>query len=186
MLFPICYEIGSIKISIIAIHYGIVGKYSSILIFYSMFKMEMTEKVYIAILLLKFFAEVNIKELFESIHNYISDDNMIRKRAISATNGESALFQLNIRDGSLICTGKGNPDWNCSALHGAGRILNRSQAYEQITIEDFQTSMSEIYSESVTDFIRNETLMTYKPAEAIRDTVTIDTIIRSVCNFKAI
>lgn len=143
----------------------------------------------IAILLLKFFADVNITEEFESVHNYISDDNMIRKGAISAANGERCIIPLNMRDGSLICTGKGNTDWNCSAPHGAGRILSRSQAYEQITMEDFQASMSGIYSESVTDFTRDEAPMVYKPAEAIidniGDTVTIDTIIHPIFNFKA-
>lgn len=144
----------------------------------------------IAILLLKFFTNVNIKEEFESIHNYISDDNMIRKGAISATYGEKCIIPLNMRDGSLICTGKGNTDWNCSAPHGAGRILSRSQAYEQITMEDFHASMSGIYSESVTDSTRDEAPMVYKPAEAIvdniGDTVNIDTIIHPIFNFKAV
>ena len=61
-------------------------------------------------------------EAFESVHNYISDDNLIRKGAISAEKGQKCIIPLNMRDGSLICLGKGNPDWNCSAPHGAGRI----------------------------------------------------------------
>lgn len=143
----------------------------------------------ISILLLKFFKEVKIKNEFESVHNYISDDNMIRKGAISAAKGERCIIPLNMRDGSLLCTGKGNTDWNCSAPHGAGRILSRSQAYEQITMEDFEFSMNGIYSESITEFTRDEAPMVYKPAEAIIDnigeTVTIETVIRPIFNFKA-
>lgn len=86
-----------------------------------------------------------------------------------------------MRDGSLLCTGKGNTDWNCSAPHGAGRILSRSKAYEQITMEDFESSMNEIYSESINEFTRDEVPVVYKPAEEIidniRETVTVETII---------
>ena len=143
----------------------------------------------ISILLLKFFKEVKIKNEFESIHNYISDDNIIRKGAISAAEGERCIIPLNMRDGSLLCTGKGNPDWNFSAPHGAGRVLSRTQAYEKITMEDFEASMQGIYSESVNDFTRDESPMAYKPAEEIianiGETVTVDTIIRPIFNFKA-
>ena len=97
----------------------------------------------ISVLLLKFFPEVNIIEEFESVHNYISDDNIIRKGSISAAMGERCIIPLNMRDGSLLCTGKGNPDWNSSAPHGAGRVLSRTQAYQQITMEDFEASMAE-------------------------------------------
>ena len=126
---------------------------------------------------------------WESVHNYISDDNIIRKGAISAAAGERCIIPLNMRDGSLLCTGKGNPDWNCSAPHGAGRVLSRSQAYENITMDDFEASMQGIYSESVNDYTRDESPMVYKPASEIianiGDTVTIDTIIRPIFNFKA-
>ena len=146
----------------------------------------------ISLLLLKFFTgegkEIVVEE-FESIHNYISDDNIIRKGSISAAKGERCIIPLNMRDGSLLCTGLGNPDWNCSAPHGAGRVLSRSQAYEQIKMEDFAASMAGIYSESVNDFTRDESPMVYKPAAEIManigDTVNIDTIIRPVFNFKA-
>lgn len=135
------------------------------------------------------FPEVSVLEEFESVHNYISDDNIIRKGSISAASGERCIIPLNMRDGSLLCTGKGNPDWNCSAPHGAGRVLSRTQAYEKITMEDFEASMQGIYSESVNDFTRDESPMVYKPAEEIianiGDTVTIDTIIRPIFNFKA-
>ncbi len=143
----------------------------------------------ISLLLLKFFPDVEVVEEFESVHNYISDDNIIRKGSISAAAGERCIIPLNMRDGSLLCTGKGNPDWNCSAPHGAGRVLSRTQAYQQITMEDFVASMSGIYSESVNDFTRDESPMVYKPADEIianiGDTVSIDTIIRPIFNFKA-
>lgn len=143
----------------------------------------------ISILLLKFFPDVEVLEEFESIHNYISDDNMVRKGAISSAEGERCIIPLNMRDGSLLCTGKGNPDWNCSAPHGAGRVLSRTQAYEQIKMEDFEESMKGIYSESVNDFTRDESPMVYKPAEEIianiADTVCINNIVRPIFNFKA-
>ncbi len=143
----------------------------------------------ISLLLLKFFPNVNIVEEFESIHNYISNNNIIRKGSISAAEGERCIIPLNMRDGSLLCTGKGNPDWNYSAPHGAGRVLSRTQAYAQIKMEDFEASMAGIYSESVNDFTRDESPMVYKPADeiiaSIGDTVSIDTIIRTIFNFKA-
>ena len=143
----------------------------------------------ISLLLMRFFPDVEVKEEFESVHNYISDENIIRKGSISAAEGERCIIPLNMRDGSLLCTGKGNPDWNFSAPHGAGRVLSRTQAYEKITMEDFEASMKGIYSESVNDFTRDESPMVYKPAEEIianiGDTVNIDTIIRPIFNFKA-
>lgn len=143
----------------------------------------------IALLLLRFFSNVTVLEEFESVHNYISDGNIIRKGAISAGEGERCIIPLNMRDGSLLCTGKGNEDWNCSAPHGAGRVLSRTQAYERITMDDFVASMRGIYSESVTDSTRDESPMVYKPASEIianiSDTVSIDTNIRPLFNFKA-
>lgn len=140
-------------------------------------------------LLLGFFAGVVVRDEFESVHNYISDDNMIRKGAISAASGQKCIIPMNMRDGSLLCTGKGNDDWNCSAPHGAGRVMSRTQAYERITMADFEDSMKGIYSESVNEFTRDESPMAYKPAAEIianiADTVDIDTIIRPVFNFKA-
>ncbi len=143
----------------------------------------------ISLLLLKFFPDIMVEGEFESVHNYISDDNIIRKGSISAGFGERCIIPLNMRDGSLLCTGKGNQDWNCSAPHGAGRVLSRSQAYGRITLEDFEASMRGIYSESVNDFTIDESPMVYKPASEIianvGDTVDIDTIIRPIFNFKA-
>ncbi|MDE6178892.1 MAG: RtcB family protein [Duncaniella sp.] len=143
----------------------------------------------IAMLLMRFFTGIEVVDEFESVHNYISDDNIIRKGAISAGVGERCIIPLNMRDGSLLCTGKGNPDWNCSAPHGAGRVLSRSKACEQVRMEDFVAAMQGIYSESVNDFTRDESPMVYKPASEIianiGDTVSIDAIIRPIFNFKA-
>ncbi len=143
----------------------------------------------IAQLLMKFFHGVDIIEEFESVHNYISDDNIIRKGSISAVKGERCIIPLNMRDGSLLCTGKGNSDWNYSAPHGAGRVLSRTAAYEQISMADFEAAMKGIYSESVNNFTLDESPMAYKPADEIianiGPTVNIDTIIRPVFNFKA-
>lgn len=142
----------------------------------------------ISLLLLRFFPDVEVLEEFESVHNYISDDNIIRKGAISAAEGERCIIPLNMRDGSLLCTGKGNPDWNRSAPHGAGRVMSRSQAYQKITMSDFEASMQGIYSESVNEYTRDESPMVYKPADEIianiGETVSIDAIIRPIFNFK--
>lgn len=143
----------------------------------------------ISLELMKFFPDVEVVEEFESVHNYISDDNIIRKGSISAAAGERCIIPLNMRDGSLICTGKGNTDWNCSAPHGAGRIMSRTQAYDNIKMEDFEASMTGIYSESVNEYTRDESPMVYKPASEIIAniglTVDIDTIIKPIFNFKA-
>lgn len=143
----------------------------------------------IATELMKFFSDAEVVEEFETVHNYISDDNIIRKGAISAALGERCIIPMNMRDGSLICTGKGNADWNHSAPHGAGRVMSRTKAYEQISIADFEASMAGIYSESVNEYTRDESPMVYKPAEEIianiGPTVSVDTIVRPIFNFKA-
>lgn len=150
----------------------------------------MLNRKLISILLLKYFPEVEIEYEFGSVHNYISNDNIIRKGAISAACGERCIIPLNMRDGSLICTGKGNPDWNNSAPHGAGRVMSRTQAYEKITMQDFEASMKGIYSESVVESTRDESPMVYKSASEIianiGETVSINNIIRPIFNFKAI
>lgn len=134
-------------------------------------------------------APLRVEEEFDTIHNYISDDNIIRKGVISAAEGERCIIPLNMRDGSLICVGKGNEEWNCSAPHGAGRVLSRSQAYAAVSMEEFAASMEGIYSESVNDFTRDESPQVYKPASEIigniGDTVAIATHIRPIFNFKA-
>lgn len=126
---------------------------------------------------------------FESVHNYIGDDNIIRKGAIAAYKGQKCIIPLNMRDGSLICIGKGNVDWNCSAPHGAGRIMSRAQAFRSISMDDYAKSMEGIYTESVNEETKDESPMVYKPKdeiiENIKDTVSIVNTIKPVFNFKA-
>lgn len=137
----------------------------------------------------RFFTEVECEEQWESVHNYIGADNIIRKGAISAREGERCIIPLNMRDGSLLCRGKGNDDWNCSAPHGAGRVLSRTQAYNQVSLDEFQQSMKGIYSETVNDYTRDESPMVYKPAEEIIENVAptaeVERIIKPVFNYKA-
>lgn len=130
------------------------------------------------------------EERFDTIHNYIDIDNMIlRKGAISAQVGEKVIIPMNMRDGSLICVGKGNPDWNYSAPHGAGRVMSRSKAKETINMHDFKESMKDIYSTSVVESTIDEAPMVYKPMNEIianiKDTVDVIDIIKPIYNFKA-
>ena len=129
------------------------------------------------------------EEPFESVHNYIDDRNMVRKGAISAEAGERCIIPLNMRDGSLICIGKGNPDWNCSAPHGAGRIMSRAQASKLLSMDEFRRSMDGIYSETVSEQTIDEAPMVYKPKDEIianiADTVSVSAIITPLFNFKA-
>ena len=127
---------------------------------------------------------------FETIHNYIDhDSNIIRKGAVSAKLGEALLIPINMRDGSLLCVGKGNPDWNCSAPHGAGRLFSRGAARKQFSVERFAQEMEGIYTTSVSAETLDECPMAYKPMESIvqniDDTVEILKVIRPVYNFKA-
>lgn len=128
-------------------------------------------------------------DLFETVHNYIDDSNMIRKGAISAKLGEKVLIPINMRDGCIIGVGKGNEDWNYSAPHGAGRIMSRNKARESISMESFRESMNGIYTTSVCESTIDESPMAYKPMdeiiENIKDTVDISEIIKPVYNFKA-
>jgi len=129
-------------------------------------------------------------ESFDTIHNYINMDDMIlRKGSISARKGERVIIPMNMRDGSLICIGKGNPDWNYSAPHGAGRILSRSAAKDALSLEDFKESMQGIYSTSVVESTIDEAPAVYKPMDEIvkniQDTVDIVDNIRPIYNFKA-
>jgi len=135
---------------------------------------------------MKFKAE----DSFATIHNYIETDAMIlRKGAISAKDGERVLIPINMRDGSLICVGKGNPDWNHSAPHGAGRLMSRSAAKESITLSQFKASMEGIYSSTVNKSTIDESPFAYKPMDEIvaniADTVEIIKTIKPVYNFKA-
>lgn len=127
---------------------------------------------------------------FHTIHNYIElETNMVRKGAISANKGEKVLIPINMRDGSLLCVGKGNEDWNCSAPHGAGRIMSRNKARESISMESFRESMTGVYTTSVCESTIDESPMAYKPMDEIinniKDTVDIVDILKPVYNFKA-
>lgn len=128
--------------------------------------------------------------MFETIHNYIEfGTNMVRKGAISAKAGERLLIPINMRDGCIIGIGKGNEDWNCSAPHGAGRIMSRSKAKEVVSLAEFEESMRGIYTTSVGQSTIDESPMVYKPIEEIvaniQDTVEIEKIIKPIYNFKA-
>ena len=113
----------------------------------------------------------------------------MRKGSISAQAGEKVIIPMNMRDGSLICVGKGNPDWNYSAPHGAGRILSRSEAKDIISMSEYRESMKGIYTTSVNKSTIDESPMVYKPIEEImeniKDTVKIIDIIKPIYNFKA-
>jgi RNA-splicing ligase RtcB len=127
---------------------------------------------------------------FTAIHNYIDTDNMIlRKGAVSAQLNEKLIIPMNMRDGSLICIGKGNADWNYSAPHGAGRLMSRSKAKEVIGLDEFRQSMDGIYTTSVCNDTIDESPMAYKSMESIieniGDTVDIVDIIKPIYNFKA-
>ncbi len=127
---------------------------------------------------------------FSTIHNYIDTDKLIlRKGAVSAQTGEQLLLPINMRDGSFICTGLGNEDWNCSAPHGAGRRFSRTEAEKSFTLSAFKKEMEGIFTTSVSQGTLDECPMAYKPMEAILsnigDTVKIEKQIRPVYNFKA-
>jgi len=131
-----------------------------------------------------------VEDSFTTIHNYIEAETMIlRKGAISAKAGERVLIPINMRDGSLICDGKGNQDWNQSAPHGAGRLMSRSTAKESITLSQFKESMEGIYSTTVNKSTIDESPFAYKPMDEIianiADTVEIVKTIKPVYNFKA-
>lgn len=127
---------------------------------------------------------------FETVHNYISfEDNIVRKGAISAKEGEKVLIPMNMRDGCIIGYGKGNDDWNNSAPHGAGRVMSRMKARETLKLDDFKESMKDVYSTSIKETTIDESPMVYKPMQEIidnmKDTVEIEKIIKPIYNFKA-
>ena len=129
-------------------------------------------------------------EAFHTIHNYIDTDEMIlRKGAISAHEGELVLIPINMRDGSVLATGKGNSDWNYSAPHGAGRIMSRSKARDVIEMEDYRKSMEGIYTTSVSTATLDEAPMAYKSSEdiidVIEESVDVIEVLRPIFNYKA-
>ena len=134
--------------------------------------------------------DADMPDYFECIHNYIDhDSNIVRKGAISAKYGEKVLIPINMRDGCIIGTGKGNEDWNQSAPHGAGRVMSRTKAKELVLLEEFEKSMDGIYTTSVNQSTIDESPMAYKTldeiVENIKDTVDVLAIIKPVYNFKA-
>ena len=129
-------------------------------------------------------------ESFHTVHNYIDTDEMIlRKGAIAAHRGEKVLIPINMRDGSVIAVGRGNPEWNFSAPHGAGRIMSRTKARECLDMEAYQAAMAGIYTTSVNEHTIDEAPMAYKSLEDIIDvieaSVDIIDIMKPVYNFKA-
>ena len=131
----------------------------------------------------------DVLDSFETVHNYIGDDGIVRKGAISARAGEKVLIPLNMRDGSVIGYGKGNPDWNFSAPHGAGRAMSRGKARKTLDVAEFKAQMDGIYTTTATDETIDEAPDAYKPAQAIIDalgpTVDVSERLVPVYNFKA-
>ena len=125
---------------------------------------------------------------FESLHNYISSDGMIRKGAICADKGKELIIPLNMRDGAILGTGKGNPDWNSTAPHGSGRQLKRSEVKQTVPFEEYKKSMEGIYSTCVTPSTISESPQAYKNSseiiDNIQDSVKVNEIITPVYNFK--
>ena len=149
--------------------------------------------------------ESDIIERFTTIHNYIyipdtenpENENgetkkgqmILRKGAVSAQKGEKLLIPINMRDGSLVCIGKGNEDWNCSAPHGAGRVMSRMKAKKELNLADFKAEMKGIWSSTVNKSTLDEAPMAYKTmddiVENIGETAEIVKIIKPIYNFKA-
>lgn len=132
----------------------------------------------------------DIIEQFTTIHNYIDTEKMIlRKGAVSAQKGEKLLIPINMRDGSLICVGKGNEDWNCSAPHGAGRVMSRNKARKELSLEEFKAEMSGIWSSTVNLETIDEAPMAYKTMDDIvaniDPTAEIVKVIKPIYNYKA-
>ena len=133
---------------------------------------------------------LTVEERFCTIHNYIDTDAMIlRKGAVSARKGEKLLIPINMRDGSLICEGLGNEDWNYSAPHGAGRLMSRTAAFRSLSLEEYRREMEGIYSTCVSSETLDESPMAYKSLDEIRQAVTptvrIISRLKPIYNFKA-
>ena len=129
-------------------------------------------------------------DAFHTIHNYIDTDEMIlRKGALAAHEGEKVLIPINMRDGSVLAVGKGNPDWNFSAPHGAGRIMSRTAAKELLDLDEYRREMEGIYTTSVNEATLDEAPMAYKSLEDIIDvigeSVDIIEVLKPIYNFKA-
>jgi RNA-splicing ligase RtcB len=133
---------------------------------------------------------LHVADVFETVHNYIDIENMIlRKGAVSARKDERFIVPINMRDGSLICIGKGNEDWNCSAPHGAGRLMSRSKAKETVSMKEYENSMQGVYTTSVNSSTIDEAPQVYKSVseimKAIIPTAEVVEVIKPIYNFKA-
>lgn len=129
-------------------------------------------------------------DAFHTIHNYIdTDEKILRKGAIAAHEGEKLLIPINMRDGSILAIGKGNPEWNFSAPHGAGRIMSRAAARAQLDMDEYRREMAGIYTTSVNEATLDEAPMAYKSLDAIieviRESVDIIEVLKPIYNFKA-
>ncbi|MBO7425281.1 MAG: RtcB family protein [Clostridiales bacterium] len=129
-------------------------------------------------------------ESFHTVHNYIDTDEMIlRKGSIAAHEGEKVLIPINMRDGSVIAIGKGNPEWNYSAPHGAGRVMSRSKAKDTLTMDEYREAMKGIYTTSVNEYTLDEAPMAYKSLgdiiDVISESVDVIEVIKPIYNFKA-
>ncbi|MBQ2738428.1 MAG: RtcB family protein [Clostridia bacterium] len=135
------------------------------------------------------FLKIPRADYFESVHNFIDDDNIIRKGAIPAYSGERVLIPMNMRDGCIIGEGLSNPDWNFSAPHGAGRLMSRGEAKRTLNEDEFKAAMVGIYTTTANASTIDEAPMAYKPTEEILaqigETVKIIEVIKPVYNFKA-
>ena len=134
--------------------------------------------------------KLHVEEQFSTIHNYIDTDaRILRKGAVSAKAGERLLIPINMRDGSLLCVGKGNADWNFSAPHGAGRLMSRADARQSFTVSAFKKQMAGVYTTSVSKATLDECPMAYKGMEDILNqigpTAEVEKILRPIYNFKA-
>lgn len=158
---------------------GIVAKYA-----------DLNRRTMLEIILGKMGILHHKMEIRTTCHNYIDlNRRIVRKGAVSAEAGEEILVPLNMRDGSLLCTGLGNPDWNWSAPHGAGRVMSRSAAKKELSMEEFRKTMKDVYTTSVSEATLDEAPMAYKPAreieELLKDTAEIREHLLPMYNFKA-
>ena len=129
-------------------------------------------------------------EAFHTIHNYIDTKEMIlRKGAIAARKGEKVLIPINMWDGSVLALGKGNPEWNFSAPHGAGRLMSRNDAKENLDMEEYRREMVGVYTTSVSEDTLDEAPMAYKSLEdiidVIEESVDVIEVLKPIYNFKA-
>lgn len=127
---------------------------------------------------------------FHTLHNYIdTEERILRKGAIAAHAGERVLIPINMRDGSILAVGKGNPEWNYSAPHGAGRLMSRTKAKSTLSMEEYMETMKGIYTTSVNEATLDEAPIAYKSLEdiidVVRESVDVIDILKPIYNFKA-